>query len=100
MKEGGNVLNGGENKTQEATMSIKQSQPNQGFLNKTELIAEKQELKMVVDDKAWGMLNDTQLWFIYLGLNHLGLEPDLQIGVNDLKRRIHSYGVRNYEWQK
>ena len=81
-------------------MSIRQAQGGQGFLERDDLVVEKRALKEPVNEAAWDFLNETQLWFIYLGLDRLSLVPELQIGTRDLARRVHKYGGRKYHWLK
>lgn len=79
---------------------MKQAQPDQGFLKKAEFIAQKRALKEPVDESVWGLVNETQLWFIRLGLLRLDLVSDLRIGAQDLARQIERYGGHKYKWPK
>lgn len=79
-------------------MVVKQSRANQGFLTKDELAAEKRDLKAPLDESVWSRFNETQLWFLSLGLDRLELAPELQVGAQALAKRIERYGRKRYGW--
>lgn len=61
---------------------------------------ESEELKQPVSDIALSGFNDSQLWYIWLGLDRLDLTLELLKGTDALAATIKSYGEREKGWLK
>lgn len=43
-------------------------------------------------------VDENQLWFIYLGLEHLKLVPQLKVVAGELAKELLKSGVKRYQW--
>ena len=65
-----------------------------------ELKAEALQLSQKITQGIWGKFNETQLWYLYLGLSRLNLVPELKVGTERLANQIREYGKKKFGWQE